>query len=167
MNGHWLHLSINHFPIVLSIVGALAALVAFVTRRRAALLYALVTMVAAGLTSYPAQFTGEYAEEAVEHRWYVDESAIHAHEEAGERATWILIAGGVAAAIGMYVVLRAPREATPSALLLTLMLVLSVSGAVAAGYTGWQGGKIVSRNERLGAGSAPSDSASLHDHSGH
>jgi uncharacterized membrane protein len=167
VNGHALHLAINHFPIVLSIVGAAAALVAFVTRRRSALLYALTTMIAAGVTAYPAQFTGERAEDAVESRWYVDDAVIHEHEESGERATLILVIGGVVAAVALYLVVRSPREAMPGMAMLTTILVLSVSGAVAAGLTGWRGGAIVSRNARLSGGvEAPRDSARVLPDSG-
>ena len=137
MNGHALHLAINHFPIVLSIVAAAAALIAFVTRRRAALLYALTTMIVAGASAYPVLLTGERAEDAVESRWYVNEDVVHAHEESGERATWILVFGAAVAAGALYLVTHTPREAVPGMAMLTVIVVVSVSGAVAAGFTGW------------------------------
>jgi hypothetical protein len=165
VNGHSLHLAINHFPIVLAIVGAAAMLAAFVTRRRAVLLYALTTMIAAGASAYPAQWSGERAEDAVESRWYVEKNAIHAHEESAERTTWILVLGGLVAGVSLHRVVRSPREMMPGMTMLTVMLLMSVSGAVAAGFTGWQGGAIVSRNVRLGQ---PADTGATHEsHDGH
>jgi D-serine deaminase-like pyridoxal phosphate-dependent protein len=158
MDAETAHLAINHLPVVLSLVGAVAALIAFMSRRRSVLLYALATLTLAGLSSYPALFTGRAAAELVEHRWYVDRAQMRLHHETAETANWLALGTGALAMVAWWLVLRSPREARPGTLLMAAVLVAGVGSATAMGWTSWQGGYIVSKNAKLVRSAAPAAS---------
>src|SRR4051812_46409436 len=77
-----IHIMINHFPVILVVMGALAAVLATLRRRRGVWLYATATLTLAALTAIPTYFTGEPAEEALHRPWYIARGAIHTHEDA-------------------------------------------------------------------------------------
>ena len=52
MNWPYVHTLINHFPIILSVVGTGVVLLALIVRRRGLWLYALATLTLAGLSVY-------------------------------------------------------------------------------------------------------------------
>ena len=99
MDAAYLHLLVNHFPIVLAIVGAAAAVLGLFVQRRAVWLYAAASLTLAGVSVYPVMLTGHRAEEIVEKRWYASRPAIREHEEAAELATWVTLAAGVVSAL--------------------------------------------------------------------
>ena len=113
MDAAYLHILVNHFPIVLSILGAAAAVASFIWRRRSVWLYAVATLTLAGLSAYPVMLTGHEAEESMEKMNYVTRRAIHDHEEAGELATYVMLGTGVVSAIAWWLAVRrdAPRDA--------------------------------------------------------
>lgn len=137
MDGAYLHILINHFPIILSLLGAAAAIVSFFRPRRALWLYAVASLTLAGLAAYPTLFTGQLAEHSIEKMPYAARRAIHAHEEAGEVAMWVLLVTGAVAAYAWWRAMRAaPRDDrfdTPSWLRL-LVTVGAVASAGTAAY---------------------------------
>ncbi len=104
-----LHLLINHFPVILTVVGTAMAVLALITRKRGVWLYATATLFLAGLAAVPTFFTGEPAEDKLEDSWYVTRQAIHAHEEAADLAGWGLVIMGLIAAYAWW---RAWRRET-------------------------------------------------------
>ena len=147
-----LHPLVVHFPIVLSVLLPISALVALWAIRkgtRPRWAWALPVAVAAALTvsAYVATETGEREEDRVER--VVAERAIHGHEEAAER---FLVLSGVlvlVAAVGL-----APRTIGQAARLLTAV---GAVGLLAAGVqVGHSGGELVYRH---GAASAYTDGA--------
>jgi len=113
MDGAYIHIVINHFPIILALLGAGAAVASFIWRRRALWLYAVASLTLAGLSIYPVKLTGDMAEESMEKMPYVSRRTIHAHEEAGEIAMWVLLATGVVSAYAWWRALQsAPRDET-------------------------------------------------------
>ena len=152
MLGLPLHPLVVHFPIVLtfllpiSIAFALWAIRKGTTPRRA---WALPVALAAGLTvsAFVATQTGEAQEERVER--VVAESAMHDHEEAGER---FLVLSGVLlviAAVGF-----APRTLGQAARLVSAAGALGL--VVAAGLVGHSGGALVYRHGAASAYVQPS-----------
>lgn len=143
MSWPYLHTLVNHFPIVLTIVGALAVLLAAMYERRAVWMYALATLTLSGLTIYPAWLTGDKAADAVKNAWYIERGAIHTHSAAADITLWIVGVTGLLALIALITFART-REATSPAkgfrVLIGLGALVSI-GAVA--YTGYLGGKIV------------------------
>lgn len=163
MDWPYLHTLINHFPIVLSVIGAAVLLFAVITKRRDAWLYALVTLTFAGLSVYPAFLSGDEAHEVMEHRWYVVHSMMHDHEEAAELALWVMLATGVLSA---YTWWRMVRRDQPPALVSRWLQILVVIGALGSvgtlAYSAYLGGRIVHESPRLAtppAGAAIPDSS--------
>ncbi len=158
MDAAYLHLLVNHFPIVLSIMGVAAAIVALLVHRRAAWLYAAVSLTIAGAAAYPVMLTGHGAEDVMKHKWYVTKEAIENHEEAADIATWVLLATGVINAFAWWRIARAGRSEAgatnvlPGKILQGLVLVTGLAGLGTVSYAALQGGKIVHGSAKLDAG---------------
>src|SRR3954462_7854108 len=105
---------INHFPVILAVVGTFFAIIGLFVVRRGVWQYATGTLALAGLAVVPTYFTGEPAEDGLRGAWWVSRRAIHTHEEAGEWALWCLVATGLIAGYAWWR-LRAPRPLGPSA----------------------------------------------------
>lgn len=142
MNDAYLHLLINHIPVILAPLGALAAILALVKRNRTVWLYAVATLTLAGAAVYPVKFTGERAEKVVERAIpTVSKDAIHDHEEAGDTATWILLATG---AISAWAWWRLARGGTTLPTWLAAAVVIgALASAGAVSYASYEGGLIV------------------------
>lgn len=104
-----LHILINHFPVILTIVGTAVALLALFVRKRGVWLYATATLVLAGISVVPTFFTGDPAAEQLRDTWYVTRQAIREHDAAAEWTLWGLIIMG---AIAAYAWWRAWRRET-------------------------------------------------------
>jgi hypothetical protein len=134
INGAYVHILINHFPIILSLLGAAAAILALLRPRRTLWIYAVASLTLAGLSAYPTTFTGELAGDEIEKMPYASRRSIHDHEEAGELAMWVLIATGVVAAYAWWRTSQsAPRDETFAAP--TWLRVLVAAGGVASAGT--------------------------------
>lgn len=154
----YLHLLINHFPIVLGITGTVAALLALVLRRRAVWLFAVACLTLAGAFAQPVAMTGEIAEDAMRTAWYLSKEAVEEHEAAGGWARWALLLAGVTSAVAWFALLRAPRTTAQQrdgrtgdfpgwlqALVIATALLASATTTRAA----WLGGKLVHANATL------------------
>lgn len=138
-----LHLMVNHFPIVLTLLGTAAAILALLTGRRVVWLYAVATLTLAGISVGPAFITGDQAGDVV-HTWpHANRQVIHAHEEAADTALWVVLAMGVCAAYAWWRLAR--MDGTEMALpgwLRGIVFVLAVAGSLAVAYAGLKGGEI-------------------------
>jgi uncharacterized membrane protein len=103
------HILINHFPVILTIVGTAAAVLALIVRKRAVWLYATATLFLAGLSVIPTFLTGDPAADDLRNTWYVTRKAIRAHDDAAEFTLWGLIIMGLIAAYAWW---RAWRRET-------------------------------------------------------
>ncbi|HEU4564509.1 MAG TPA: hypothetical protein VFS05_07670 [Gemmatimonadaceae bacterium] len=130
MNWAYVHLLVNHFPVVLSLLGLAAVIIAFITRRRTVWLYALATLVLAAISAPIATKTGEEGEDAAEHTTGVSRRDIHEHEEAAELATYIMIATGLLSAYGWW---RLSRAGTDGRLPTWLGAVVAVGALASVG----------------------------------
>jgi uncharacterized membrane protein len=144
MNAAHLHLALNHVPVVgiwfALLVLVLALLRASEELKRAA----LILFAAVGLASVPAYFSGQEAEEIVEHLPGVEHDRIEEHEESGR---WAAILGGALALLAAALLwrFRAPHPLPGWAVGVPLLLALIV-GAVMA-RTATLGGEI--RHEEI------------------
>ena len=150
-----IHIMINHFPVILVVMGALAALLGMVRSRRGIWLYASATMTLAALTAIPTYFTGEPAEHALNRPWYIARSSIHTHEDAALIATIITGVAGLVALVAWRRLVRYPRELSLPGGLRTALVVMAVVSAVAMGYASLLGGYIIHDAPGL-TGPAPS-----------
>lgn len=103
MNSAHLHLMVNHLPLFAALFGG--GLLAYgLLRNHSAIKSAgLVLGVIAGLGGVAATQSGERAEEMVEAYAGVNETALEAHEEAGELAQWAAVALGVVSLLALVI----------------------------------------------------------------
>lgn len=148
------HITINHFPVILSVIGALAAVVAAVRGRRGVWLYATVSLTFAALTVAPTYFTGEPAEESLHRPWYIARGSIEQHEKAALVAAVLAGIAGLVAVFAWRRLVRYPREVTLPRGLRAAVLLTSIAAAAAVGYTSLLGGQIVHEAPAL-TGPAP------------
>ena len=104
-----LHILINHFPVILTVVGTAVAVLALFARKRGVWLYATATLFLAGLSVIPTFLTGDPAAEELRDTWYVTRQAIRAHDDAAGWTLWGLIVMGLIAAYAWW---RAWRRET-------------------------------------------------------
>lgn len=122
MNGAQAHLLVNHLPVIGSALAAALLAAGLVLRKDDVVKAGLWALVLSALSALPAYFSGENAEEVVEHLPGILESLIHDHEEAAEKAlAAALMMGAVAAGVLMRFRTRGfSRAAAAAALALSL-----------------------------------------------
>ncbi|MFN4254831.1 MAG: T9SS type A sorting domain-containing protein [Saprospiraceae bacterium] len=95
MDSTHLHLILNDFPIIGTIVGTGIMAYGYFTQSEATKKAALWTWAVMALIAIPVFLTGEPAEESVEGLAGVSEAIIEQHEEAAELAIWVMEALGL------------------------------------------------------------------------
>lgn len=156
-----LHALVNHFPIVLTVVGALAVLLAAMYERRAIWMYALSTLTLAGLTIYPASLTGERASAAVRHAWYIAPGAVHTHSTAADVTLWVVGVTGLLALLSLVTLVRNREALSPAKGFRVLVGLGALLSICAVAYTGYLGGKIVIESPILASPTPPLVTAPL------
>lgn len=151
----YLHLLVNHIPIILTMVGAVAAILALVMRRRAVWLYALASLTISGVTAYPVMLTGHAAEDVMKDKWYVTRESIDEHEDAGETAMWVLIAMGAVSAYAWWRLARRDEPGGPPTWLAALVVVLAIAGVGTTTIAAYRGGNIVYYSPKLASPPRP------------
>jgi hypothetical protein len=141
MNTAHLHLLVNHLPIVGFAFGMIL-LTATILRRgdRGLFTAAVLVVVISGAGGLAAQFTGEPAEELVEHLADVPEALIEAHEGAALIATILASITTLLAIVISVVTLR--REGRIGVIPLSILLVATVVTCGTMTWAGSTGGKI-------------------------
>jgi len=141
MNGAHLHLLVNHLPMV-GFAIALFLLAATMLRRgdRGMFLATVLVLVIAGVGALAAQFTGEPAEEVVEHLADVPKTLIETHEGAGMIAT---ISAAITTLLAMLLcVITLRREGPVTIIPMSILLVATLVTCGLMAWTGSTGGKI-------------------------
>jgi uncharacterized membrane protein len=137
--GH-LHLQLNHFPTVGTIVGLGLLLLALAKRSEDLLRASLAVLFVIALMALPAYMTGHAAQRVVIDRPGVSEAMIARHQSAALLALILMELTGVVAWIGLWRTWRGTRRAgwaAPVTLLLaTATLVLMASAATIGGAIG-------------------------------
>ena len=160
MNWPYIHTLINHFPIILTVVGCGVLAAALATGNRGIWLYALVTLTFAGLSVYPADFTGDQASHALRNTWYVVRSMVREHDDSATWALATIIPMGAAAAYGWWRMLKREVTGLPPMWLRVVVSLLAALGLAVITRTAVLGGRIVHESPRLtsppvGAAAAP------------
>ena len=149
------HLLINHFPIIMAVMGATAVIVALVMGWRSAWLYAVASLTVMGLSAYPVVFTGKHADKALNDPWYIVHGVIDKHEAASDWALWMMIATGVVAAYAWWRAVRRDGDTQrPPLWLRVLVLVGALMSLATVTRTALLGGDIVQGSSIL-QGPAP------------
>ena len=137
--GPQLHLMLNHLPIVGFFLMLPVLMFALWTQKVDYKRVALLGVSVMGLLSLPAFFTGEPAEEGIEHLAGVSESLIEDHEEAAELALILaLVTAGLASA--SWIASRKNSSLLKWAMPVVTVAALGTSGVMA--WVGHEGGKI-------------------------
>lgn len=90
MNLTHLHLVLNHFPIVGTLIGSLIVLAGILRKQTAMQQTGAIILMLMAIIAVPVFLTGEPAEESVEHLAGISRRLIHEHEEAAEFAIWLM-----------------------------------------------------------------------------
>ena len=138
----YVHLLINHFPVVLSVAALGVAMLALLLNRRALWLTAMAALTAAGVFIYPVHFSGNEADHALKDPWYVHPGTIEAHDKAAGFAMWVILVVGAFAAYSWWRSLRRPAEVIP-AWMRAGVLVGALAAVSIVARTAYLGGKII------------------------
>lgn len=131
-----LHLLLNHFPIVGTLIGAAVMLWGIARNQKTVRAVAAAIIVAMTVVAIPVYLTGEPAEERVENVPSISESALEEHEEAAELAIWIMAAAGIASLAALLLQYRSSSKA-PFGVAIALTL-LAFAAMARVGYLGGQ-----------------------------
>lgn len=137
MNGEQLHLLLNHLPIVGSFFGFALVLLSVVRRADAGALHAATLVLGlSAVGAAGAYFTGEDAEEVIEHRPSFNHDAVEEHEEGAPYALGALVATAITSAgLSLLTVKGRPRP-TAATVVWVLLSLLSVAILTRVGFTG-------------------------------
>jgi len=136
----YLHVLINHLPIVGTAMGVLALAVALFLRQRAALIPALVVVLVAGISAWPVSETGSVAYKPI--RKISDDAGsdwLDEHQERADRTVWTFYVMAGLAAAALVVPVRWPRTAVPLAAATALA---AVACTAVGGYIAQPGGRV-------------------------
>jgi uncharacterized membrane protein len=167
----YLHVLINHFPVVLSVAALAVTLIAFIFKQRAVWLTAMGSLTAAGLSVYPVFFTGNKADQALNDPWYIRHGAIDAHDSAATIAMVVILIAGAFAVYSWWRSVTRPVEPIPGWMRAGI-LVGSLAAVGTVTYTAYLGGKIIHESpvlelKQTPSGLPPAVAAELGDSSGH
>jgi uncharacterized membrane protein len=138
-NAAYLHLLLNHFPIIVNVTGVLVILAAIAWRSDAVVRAGLLLLVIAALFCVPTFMTGDGAADVVRHMDGVDAAAIKPHNQSAGYTLTLLSIEGVAA-LAAWIFYRRPKE-LPRWAVMTL-LAFSIIASAHATYTAMLGGRI-------------------------
>ena len=150
----YIHITVNHFPVVLSVLGMVAAIFALIRNKRAIWLYTMATMTAAGVMAGVAYISGDEADDFLHDPWYIKPGVIDAHQDAATWALVVLIATGLICAYSWWRALRYRDEPIPRPIR-TLVVIGTIMSAATVARTAYLGGKIVHEAPVLALPSAP------------
>jgi len=135
---HW-HLLINHFPIILSIVGTLFLGLGLALSKNTLKTSGILLLIFGALTAIPANQTGEGAEETVEAIPGVTQNGIDVHEDAASTGLIIILITGGIALITSLIQVKYPKQAK---LMFIATLLAGITSAGFMSYVGLTGGEI-------------------------
>ena len=138
MDSTHVHLLLNHFPIIGTLIGTLFLLFGVWKKNNSIQQISLATIFIMALIAIPVFLTGEPAEESVEKLPGVIESLIEEHEEASEVAFWVMMAAGLLSSVS-FLMQMLNNKMTKFFVMITLLISIVTSGLMArAGYLGGQ-----------------------------
>ncbi|MEN9698948.1 MAG: hypothetical protein RLZZ301_146 [Bacteroidota bacterium] len=135
----YLHLLTNHLPILGVMFAVLLLVFAVINKQQNTTFSAYLIMLVAGIGGIIAYFTGEAAEESVEHLPGISEKIIHLHEEMAENVLLLIFLLTASSVLGIWAHVSGSRYAKKFE---TYMLVLGIICFVLFAFTGYLGGHI-------------------------
>ena len=101
MNSVQMHLALTHVPVILSLVGLVILVVALFKNKNSLIQISYIIIMIAGVAALPVFFSGEGAEEAIEHLPGISETVVERHEEVAELAMITICVAGFFALAGL------------------------------------------------------------------
>lgn len=133
-----IHLLITHLPIFGSLLGALVLAHGLFTKSHQTKIAAYNVFIISAIGAGIAYFTGEGAEEGVEHLPGVVESAIEQHDDFALFALISLIALGLASVLGLIFTIRKSVHSHTVAVGILVLALISFGLVARTGYLGGQ-----------------------------
>lgn len=134
-----IHLLSNHLPILGSLFGVLLLAISFFKPQFQTTFSAYILLLISGIGGVVAYFSGEDAEEHVEHIGGISHKVIHLHEEMAENTLFFIFLLSAVAIIGLW----AERAQWSSRKKIALgALVIGIIAFVLFAFTGYLGGHI-------------------------
>jgi uncharacterized membrane protein len=143
-----LHMLLNHFPIIGTMVGAGLFILSFVVRAEDFRRSSLIVFVAMALLTIPAFMTGVGAQEKMVQDPGISNALIQRHEGAAELAVWFMEITGLFSVIALW---QSARRARPVAWTTVAILIFSIATVGLMARTGNTGGEIRHVEVRPGA----------------
>ncbi|HEY6360575.1 MAG TPA: hypothetical protein VIX63_05700 [Vicinamibacterales bacterium] len=151
-----LHLLLNHFPTIGTVVGLGLLLLAFARRNDHLVRASLEVFFLIALLTLPAYLTGVAAQTVVQGRAGVSDAAITAHQNAALLAFLLMEVTGALAWFGLW---QSRRNSRPGRSTLGTVLLLSVVTVVLMGRAATYGGEISHPEIRISADAPPVEDA--------
>jgi uncharacterized membrane protein len=102
MNQSQIHLALTHLPVILTITGLVVLAISIFIKNTVVTRVSFYILAAAGLFAIPVFFTGEGAEETIEHLPGVSESIIEQHENLANISIYIVLGTAFLALAGLF-----------------------------------------------------------------
>lgn len=139
MNPTHIHLLLNHFPIIGTLIGSIILLYSMVKKQNTGKNIGAFIIVIMAIIAIPVLLTGDPAEDSIEHLQGISKTLIHDHEEAAEKAFWIMEITGVFALLALVL---DKFKSKIAAKLFGITLIFSIITFFAMAWAGNLGGKI-------------------------
>jgi uncharacterized membrane protein len=139
MNDAHLHMVVNHFPIIGTILGLGILITGIILKNNSVKNTAYVLFIVAAIFAAFSMGTGEGAEEMVEDMPSIGKQIIHEHEEMAEKLALVLYVLGVISLAGLYLNFKKHAKAK---LISYAAVIFAVIGVFLAQQTGTTGGEI-------------------------
>jgi uncharacterized membrane protein len=139
MNWAYIHVVLNHFPIVGIIIGTLILIAGMIFKNEGIKISGLGTIIFASLAAIVVDLTGDPAKEAVNGMTDIVQSLISKHENIASIAVFILIPAGLMAMVTLYSIWKKEKSVR---FLVIITLALSLISCGAMIYVGRTGGQI-------------------------
>lgn len=139
MNDAHLHLLVNHFPIVGTILGLGILMAGMIVKKDSVKNTAYVLFVIGALFALASMTTGEGAEELVEDMPSIGKKIIHEHEEMAENFAVVMYVLGFCSLLGIYFDYKNHVKAK---LVAAIVLIIAIVAVIFASFVGTSGGEI-------------------------
>lgn len=139
MNAAQIHLALNHFPLILVIVGTLVLAYSLWRRQAQLRTLSLALFVGAALAALPTYFSGEGTEAIVERMPGVTDTVIDSHEDAASVTIALVEALGLASIVGWLAMRKRDAFVKP---VVAALLVFGVGTLSSIAWTAHLGGQI-------------------------
>ena len=139
MNQTHIHLLLNHFPIIGTMIGSAILLYSIIKKQDTGKITGAFIIIVMAIIAIPVLLTGEPAEESIEHLSGISKALIHDHEEASEKAFWLM---EITAVISLLAIVLYKIKSSIASKAFVVAFIFSAVTFFAMAWAGNLGGKI-------------------------